>query len=70
MATKKKEATVQVKKAVEPTYTVAEFAQAPESLGVTSPDIIRAAFTSAGKTEATVEDAKELVKKFKNKEVK
>lgn len=68
MATK--ETKTAVKKAVEPTYTVAEFAQAPESLGANSPDIIRAAFASAGLTDATVEDAKELVKKFKNKEVK
>jgi len=61
---------VTAKKAVEPTYTVAEFAQAPAILDVKSPDIIRAAFANAGKKEATVEDAKKIVKEFKNKEVK
>ena len=67
MATKQetKKATVQ-----EATYTVAEFAKAPAKLGVTSPDIIKAAFATAGKTEATVEQAKAIVEKFKNKEVK
>lgn len=68
MATKETKGTVT--KAVEPVYTVAEFAQAPESLGVKSPDIIRASFATAGITEATVEDAKKIVNKFKNKEVK
>lgn len=68
MATKETKTTV--KKAVEPTYTVSEFAQSPASLGVKSPDIIRAAFANAGKTEATVEDAKKIVENFKNKEVK
>ena len=53
-----------------PTYTVAEFASAPESVGATSKDLVNAAFSYAGKKEATVEEAKEIVKKFKNKEVK
>lgn len=68
MATKEVKATA--KKAVEPTYTVSEFAQSPAVLDVKSPDIIRAAFANAGKKEATVEDAKKIVKEFKNKEVK
>lgn len=60
----------ETKTAVLSTYTVDEFAAAPKSLGVTSPDIIRAAFKVAGKTEATLEEAKKLVLDFKKKEVK
>lgn len=60
--TKKKEAL--------PTYTVAEFAAAPASVGANSPDVVNAAFSFAGKKEATVDEAKALVEKFKNKEVK
>lgn len=51
------------------TYTVEEFASAPETVGVASPDIIKAALRVAGKTEATVEEAKKLVKDFKEREV-
>lgn len=68
MATKNE--TKPVKKTpVIPTYTVEEFASAPESLGVDSPDIIVAAFAFAGKDKATIEEAKKLVTTFKNKEV-
>lgn len=52
------------------TYTVDEFAAAPKVLEVSSPDIIRAAFKVAGKTEATVEEAKKIVSSFKKKGVK
>lgn len=52
------------------TYTVDEFAAAPKSLDVTSPDIIRAAFRLAGKDKATVEEAKKIVADFRKKEVK
>ena len=51
-------------------YTVDEFAAAPKSLNVNSPDIIRAAFRLAGKDKATVEEAKKIVTDFKKKEVK
>lgn len=57
-------------KALAPTYTVDEFAKAPESLNVTSGDLIRAAFRKAGKDEATLDEAKKLVSDFKKKEVK
>ena len=52
------------------TYTVDELAKAPEAVGAKSPDIVRAALKRAGLESATVEEAKEIVKKFKNKEVK
>lgn len=57
-------------KTTAPTYTVDEFATAPKSLGVTSPDLIRAAFKVAGKVEATVEEAKKIVSDFKKRGVK
>ena len=52
-----------------PTYTVEEFAAAPESLGANA-DIVTAALLSAGKESYTVSEAKDIVKKFKDKEVK
>lgn len=68
---KQSETVSKPKKSVsESTYTVDEFMAAPKTLGITSPDIIRAAFLSAGKSTATVEEAKNIVNKFKNKEVK
>ena len=54
----------------EPTYTVEEFVAAPSTLGVESTDLIRAAFRNAGKEEATVSEAKNLVNDFRKKEVK
>jgi predicted hydrolase (HD superfamily) len=56
-------------KAAEPTYTVEEFASAPESVGA-SADIVTAALLVDGKKSYTVSEAKEIVKKFKEKEVK
>lgn len=56
-------------KATEPTYTVEEFASAPESVGA-SADIVTAALLVDGKKYYTVSEAKEIVKKFKEKEVK
>ena len=53
-----------------PTYTVEEFVKAPKTIGVESPDIIRAAFKVAKKDSATVEEAKKIVENFKKKEVK
>lgn len=55
--------------AKESTYTVEEFAAAPGSLGA-SADIVNAALVSAGKDSYTVSEAKDIVKKFKDKEVK
>jgi hypothetical protein len=54
----------------EPTYTVEEFAAAPQSVGTESPDIVIAALSVEGKTSYTVSEAEEIVKKFKKKEVK
>ena len=68
MATKQKEA--KAAKSCEPTYTVNEFCKKPHVLEVKSTDLIKAAFKTAGVKSATIDDAKELVKKFKNKEVK
>ena len=53
----------------EPTYTVEEFASAPETLGANA-DIVTAALLSVGKESYTVSEAKDIVKKFKDKEVK
>lgn len=62
---------VAVKKtATQPMYTVDEFAKAPQALGETSKDIVRAALSIDGKGSYTVEEAKKLVKEFKSKGVK
>lgn len=63
MAPIKKETITQV------TYSVDEFAEASKAFD-TSPDVIRAAFLVAGKTEATEEEAKKLINRFKKKEVR
>lgn len=54
----------------EPTYTIDEFAKAPESVGATSPDIVSAALTAKGKASYTIEEAKAVIKYFSQKEVK
>lgn len=64
MAEKKEEA----KTVPEVTYTVDEYAENPQVLGV-SEDIIRTAFARAGVKEATQSAAKKLVDTFKKKEV-
>ena len=61
----KKDAT---KTVPEVTYTVDEYAENPQVLGV-SQDIIRTAFARAGVKEATQSTAKKLVDTFKKKEV-
>ena len=58
------------KKAVEPVYTVDEFAKAPKELGEYSADIVRAALLKGGKESYTIEEAKTIVKKFSEKEVR
>lgn len=65
-----KTTTADAVKTTAPTYTVDEFAAAPTTLEVKSPDIIRAAFKVAGKHEATLEEAKKIVSDFKKKGVK
>lgn len=72
-ATKKVETTtepVAKKVATQPKYTVDEFANAPQALSETSKDIVRAALLCDGKESYTVEEAKKIVKEFKNKGVK
>lgn len=64
MAEKKDE----TKTVQEVTYTVDEYAENPQVLGV-SQDIIRTAFAKAGVKEATQSTAKKLVDTFKKKEV-
>lgn len=49
-------------------YTVEEYAENPQVLGV-SEDIIRTAFAKAGIREATQSTAKKLVDTFRKKEV-
>lgn len=50
-------------------YSLEEYVSQPESLNA-SADMIRAAFTYAGKAEAEMKEAKKLVRDFKNKEVR
>lgn len=64
MAEKKDE----TKTVPEVTYTVDEYVENPQVLGV-SQDIIRTAFARAGVEEATQSTAKKLVDTFKKKEV-
>lgn len=64
MAEKKDE----TKTVPEVTYTVDEYAENPQVLGV-SQDIIRTAFARACVKEATQSTAKKLVDTFKKKEV-
>ena len=64
MAEKKDE----TKTVPEVTYTVDEYVENPQVLGV-SQDIIRTAFARAGVKEGTQSTAKKLVDTFKKKEV-
>ena len=64
MAEKKDE----TKTVPEVTYTVDEYVENPQVLGV-SQDIIRTEFARAGVKEATQSTAKKLVDTFKKKEV-
>ena len=64
MAEKKDE----TKTVPEVTYTVDEYVENPQVLGV-SQDIIRTAFAREGVKEATQSTAKKLVDTFKKKEV-
>ena len=64
MAEKKDE----TKTVPEVTYTVDQYVENPQVLGV-SQDMIRTAFARAGDKEATQSTAKKLVDTFKKKEV-
>ena len=62
--------TTHTNKKVESVYTVDEFAKSPKELGEYSADIVRAALLKGGKESYTIEEAKIIVKKFSEKEVK
>ena len=72
MAEEKKETT----KAKEPTkvyeakYTISELAKAAKSEFDTTSIVVTAALTKAGKEAYTMKEAKQLVERFKHKEVK
>ncbi len=51
------------------TYSIDEFAAASKTMGAT-PDVVRAALRTAGKTAYTKNDAKMIIEKYKKKEVK
>ena len=53
----------------EPTYTIDECAAAYETFGATR-DIVTAALSVSGEKEFTIQKAKDIVKKFNEKEVK
>lgn len=55
--------------AQESTYSVDELARAHKSLG-TSYEIVKVALKQAGKDRATISEAKEIVERFKTREVK
>ena len=59
-------------KTAEPEYTVAEFAgNAARLFGQkANADLVNAAFKVAGKESATLSEAKEIVRKFMNREVR
>lgn len=64
-APKKEQAAVQ--KAV---YSVSELAVHAEKLFAAKQEVVKAALKAAGKLEYTVYEAKEIVEKFKKREVK
>ena len=72
MAEEKKEVTKakETKKAYEATYTISELANAAKSEFNTTSIVVTAALTKAGKETYTMREAKQLVERFKNKEVK
>ena len=54
----------------ESTYTIDEFAKAPDAVGSNSPHLVRAALMMAGKERYTQAEAKQIVKTFSEKEVR
>lgn len=66
MATGKK----QEPKKYEPTYTIPELVQAAKAEFKTTTVVVSAALTKAGKNAYTLEEAKQIIDKMKNKEVK
>lgn len=60
----------EIRNEAESVYSVDELADAARDMFGTSPDIVRAALRMADMTESTVSAAKELVEKFRHKEVR
>lgn len=52
------------------TYKVSELAAQARQIFNTTPEVVTVALRTAGKEAATVEEAKETVQKFLNREVK
>ena len=70
MAHNEKEAkVVKPAKEYEATYTVEELVQSANNLGTTK-TVVRAALTQGKKESYTINEAKNLINKMKNKEVK
>lgn len=51
-------------------YSVADFAKQAKHLFGTTPEVVTVALRAAGKATATIDEAKETVKEFLEKEVK
>lgn len=51
-------------------YSVSDFAKQARAIFDTTPEVVTVALRTAGKTTATVEEAKEIIKNFLEKEVK
>ncbi len=66
------EATSEKTEKLEPVYTLSEFVKAADKVfeRAIHPDIITAAFSMAGKADATKEEAANIVSNYLNKEVK
>ena len=70
MANKKtEEAQLAQELAQEDEYTVEDFAAVARPIFGTSPDIVIAAFVTAGVKRATKSEAMEIIKQFREKEV-
>ena len=54
----------------EATYTIEELVDAAKTEFHTNSIVVRAALTTAGKTTYTMKEARELINRMKNKEVK
>lgn len=64
-----KKTTVESNAPPEPEYSVEEYAAAARSMFGTSPDIVVAAFSTAGIASATLTAATQIIHEFRNKEV-
>ncbi|MBQ1413560.1 MAG: hypothetical protein IIY93_10270 [Clostridia bacterium] len=64
-----KKPTIESNAPPEPEYSVEEYAAAARSMFGTSPDIVVAAFSTAGIATATLCVAKQIINEFRNKEV-